>query len=162
MQVLMIRLSSIVNLDCEKTVSWLHLIYKNFNELLFESVTQPDADQDDCLKDSPFKATSRRHLQRRVVFVYLMCAYSLTGLKEKCKKQCLCGDVNSCSKKGFTALYEWLETQVPANIRVNSELYDYSCKSFTKSFLQLYMHEDDLLFEVLLQLTYTPFGYAQQ
>ncbi|PWA50358.1 hypothetical protein CTI12_AA296710 [Artemisia annua] len=153
--VLMIRLSPRVDIHCTTAVSWLNLIRKYFKDLLFESVNQPDADQDDCLKDSPFNITSHQHLQRRVVFLYLRCAFSLIGLTERHKKQGLCGDVTSWSKEGFTALYEWLEKQLPENILMNSDLYDESCKSFTKSFIQLYMHEDDILFEVLLQLTNT-------
>lgn len=158
----MIRLSSLVDLDCTIVVSWLNLIDKYFQDLLFESVTQPEADQDDCLKDSPFNGTSHTHLQRRSVFLYLKCAFTLITLKEKCTRQCSCGDVSSCSNKGFTALYEWLQKHLPANILVNDGLYDDNCKNFTKSFLQLYMHEDDMLFEVLLQLTHIPFGYTQQ
>lgn len=160
--VLMIRLSSVIELDCDTVVSWLHLIDKYFQDLLFESLTQPEADQDNCLKDSPFDGTCNRHLQRRVVFLYLRCAFSLISLRERCEKQCVCGDVKSCSKKGFTALYEWLKKHVPVNILVNPELYDGSGKTFAKSFLQLYMHEDDMLFVVLLQLTHTRFGYVQQ
>nr|XP_043638809.1 uncharacterized protein LOC122609927 [Erigeron canadensis] len=152
--VLMSRLSSLVDLDCIMVVSWLQLINNYFHDLLLESVAQLEADQNDCLKDSPFNGTSYRHLQRRAVFLYLKLTFSLIKSKERCKKQCACGDVNSCSKKGFTALYEWIQKQLPANIIVNFELYDGSCKSFTKSFLQLYMHEDDMLFEVLLLLTY--------
>ncbi|XP_076929057.1 uncharacterized protein LOC143593255 [Bidens hawaiensis] len=66
--VLMIRLSYLVKLDCEITVSWLHVIEKYFHNLLSEPVTEPESDQDDCLKDSPFNKTSYRHLQRRVFF----------------------------------------------------------------------------------------------
>ncbi|KAI3713068.1 hypothetical protein L1987_71639 [Smallanthus sonchifolius] len=160
--VLMIRLSCLINLDCVTVGSWLHFIAKYFQDLLSESVSEPEADQNDCLKDSPFNGTSQRHLQRRVIFIYLKCAFSLIGLKVKCKKQCSCGNMNSCSKKGFTAIFEWLKKHLPANILDNNELYDDCCKSFTKSFIQLYMHEDDMLFKILLQLTHTPFGYAQQ
>ncbi|XP_024974917.1 uncharacterized protein LOC112513026, partial [Cynara cardunculus var. scolymus] len=169
--VLMIRLSSLVHLDCKMIISWLHLIDKYFQDPLFESVTQPQADQDDCLQDSPFLPSfddveyndgSHRHLKRRVVFLYLKCAFGLIRLKERPKMQCLCGDVNSCSKKGFAAVYEWLEKQLPADTFSKSELYNDRCKRFTKSFLQLYMHEDDMLFEVLLQLANMPFGCEQR
>ncbi|KAM0058019.1 putative protein Line [Helianthus debilis subsp. tardiflorus] len=159
--VLMIRLSSLINLNCATVVSWLHLIEKYFHDLLSESVSEPEADQYDCLRDSPFSGTSHRHLQRRVIFLYVKCAFSLTGLKEHCKKQCSCGNMKSCSKRGFTALYEWLKKHLPANIHHNRELYDDCCKRFTKSFIQLYMHEDDMLFQILLQLTYAPYEYAQ-
>lgn len=152
----MIRLSYLVKLDCETAVSWLHVIEKHFQDLLFEPVTEPESDQDDCLKDSPFNETSYRHLQRRVIFLYLKCAFSLIGLKDKCEKQCSCGNMNSCSKYGFTALYEWVKKHLPTNILDNHESYDERCKSFTKSFIRLYMHEDDMLFKVLLQLTYAP------
>ncbi|KAI3665737.1 hypothetical protein L6452_44367 [Arctium lappa] len=169
--VLMIRLSSLIHLHCNMITSWLHLIDKYFQDPLLESVTQPQADQDDCLQDSPFLPSlddvehdngSHRHLKRRVVFLYLKCAFRLIGLKERPEKQCLCGDVKSCSKKGFAAVYEWLEMQLPDDIFVNSELYNDRCKRFTKCFLQLYMHEDDMLFEVLLQLTNMPFGCEQR
>ena len=65
----MIRLCLRDDLKSTTAVSWLHLIRRYFEDLLFESVNQPDADQDDCLKDSPFNLTSHQHLQRRVVFV---------------------------------------------------------------------------------------------
>ncbi|KAJ0726851.1 putative protein Line [Helianthus annuus] len=146
--VLMIRLSSLINLDCATVVSWIHLIEKYFHDLLSESVSELEADQDDCLRDSPFSGTSsHRHLQRRVIFLYVKCAFSLIGLKEHCS----CGNMKSCSKRGFTALYEWLKKHLPANIHHNR---DDCCKRFTKSFIQLYMHEDDMLFQILLQLTY--------
>ncbi|XP_076909378.1 uncharacterized protein LOC143566609 [Bidens hawaiensis] len=158
--VLMIRLSY-AKLDCETAVSWLHIIEKYFQDLLSEPVTEPESDQDDCLKDSPFNETSYRHLQRRVIFIYLKCAFSLIGLKDKREKQCSCGNMNSCSQSGFTALYEWVKKHLSVNILDNHELYDERCKSFTKSFIRLYMHEDDMLFKVLLQLTYAPFGHTQ-
>ncbi|XP_071692299.1 uncharacterized protein [Rutidosis leptorrhynchoides] len=156
--VLMIRLSSLVNLDCTMVVSWLNLIDIYFQDLLYKSLIEPEDDEDDCLKDSPFNETSHKHLQRRVVFLYLKCAFTLIGLKERC----VCGDVNACSKKGLTTIYEWVQKQLPGNMLVNVELYDDNCRKFTKSFLQLYMHEDDMLFEVLLQLTYAPFGDTHQ
>ncbi|KAK1428946.1 hypothetical protein QVD17_17786 [Tagetes erecta] len=160
--VLMIRLSSLINLDCVTVVSWLKLIEKYFQDLLSESVSEPMADQDDCLGDSPFNGTSHRHLQRRVIFLYLKCSFSLIGLNEKRKKQCSCGNMNSCSQKGLITLYEWIKKHLPGNILDKHELYDDCCKSFTKSFIQLYMHEDDMLFKILLQLTYTPFEDTQQ
>ncbi|KAJ9564093.1 hypothetical protein OSB04_000059 [Centaurea solstitialis] len=206
--VLMIKLSSLIHLDCKTIVSWLHLIDKYFQDPLFESIMQPHSDEDDCLQDSPFlpsldndvehEGGSHRHLKRRVVFLYLKCAFSLIGLKERHEKQCFCGDVKTCSKKGLEAIYEWIEKQLHGDIFVKSELYDDRCKRFTKSFLQLYMHEvvlifcklasklasyiyrctglvwsayrqdwmganeDDMLFEVLLQLTDMQFGCKQR
>ncbi|CAH1420093.1 unnamed protein product [Lactuca virosa] len=136
--VLMMRLSSIIKLDCEMIVSWLNLIEKHFQDLLFESLNQSDTNQDDCLKDSPFlldETCHHQHLQRRVVFLYLKCSFHLIRLQET---------------KGFIAIHEWLKKHLV------------KCSQFAESFLQLYIHEDDMLFEVLLLLTDMPFCNKQQ
>lgn len=115
--VLMMRLSSIIELDCEMIVSWLNLIDKHFQDLLFESLTQSHTNQDDCLKDSPFlldETCHHQHLQRRVVFLYLKCSFHLIRLQET---------------KGFIAIHEWLKNHLV------------KCNQFAESFVQLYIHE---------------------
>ncbi|KAI3699620.1 hypothetical protein L2E82_44044 [Cichorium intybus] len=157
--VLMIRLSSLINLDCQMIISWLHLINQHFQHLLHESLTQNNTNQDDSLKDSPFlmflddkeKKTSHQHLQRRVVFLYLLCTFHLIKPKEKSINQCVCGDVKkSCSKKGFLAIHDWLKKHIEFDFNKS--------KQFAKSFVQLYIHEDDMLFKVLLLVTNMPNG----
>ncbi|KAL4568672.1 hypothetical protein LXL04_024287 [Taraxacum kok-saghyz] len=135
--VLMMRLSSIMDLDCETIISWLNLIDKHFQDLLYESLPQSDVNQDDCLKESPFliNGTCHQHLQRRVVFIYLKFSFLLIRLKER---------------KGFMAIDVWLKKHI-----VN-------CNQFRESFLRLFIHEDDILFELLLLLTDMPFCYEQQ
>lgn len=180
--VLMIRLSFHLKLDCSILAAWLHLIHKYFEDLLLEPLTQLESGVDDCLEGSPFlpclsneekKSMSHRHLQRLTIFLFLRCSFSLVSLRGRSKDQCCCGNLSSCMasdqswgskccrKKGLVELYEWLQKHVPAEVLENHELYSERCKSFTKSFLQLYVHEDDLLFEVLLQLSYMPLNSDQ-
>ncbi|KAI3503131.1 hypothetical protein L1887_31567 [Cichorium endivia] len=160
--VLMIRLSSLINLDCQMIISWLHLINQHFQHLLHESLTQPHTNQEDSLKDSPFlmflddkeNKTSHQHLQRRVVFLYLLCTFHLIKPKENSINQCVCGDVKkSCSKKGFLAIQDWLKKHIEFDFNKS--------KQFATSFVQLYIHEDDMLFKVLLLVTNMPNGFNE-
>ncbi|KAK9285883.1 hypothetical protein L1049_025084 [Liquidambar formosana] len=117
---------------------------------------------------------SSRHLQRQTVFLFLRCSFSLISLREETDEKCACATQNSCltfdsssdleccsRKKGFSELYEWLQGYLPTDKFVDYEMYLEKCRNFALSFLQLFMHEDDILFEVLLQLLSVPFCSEQ-
>ncbi|CAL9026876.1 unnamed protein product [Prunus brigantina] len=59
-------------------------------------------------------------------------------------------------KKGLLELYNWLQGHLPANMTVDHEMYFVECVDFAKSFIQLYIKEDDVLFKVLLHLLRVP------
>ncbi|CAL8161250.1 unnamed protein product [Prunus armeniaca] len=59
-------------------------------------------------------------------------------------------------KKGLLELYNWLQGHLPANMTVDHERYFAECVDFPKSFIQLYIKEDDVLFKLLLHLLCEP------
>ncbi|KAM7510281.1 hypothetical protein LguiB_009156 [Lonicera macranthoides] len=179
---LMIRLSFQTHLDHSTLVSWLHLIHKYFEDLISEPITQLEPDQDDCLEGSPFlaslcdaqnKSMSSRHLQRLVIFLFLRCSSSLVNLRDNIEP-CVCENLDSClvfdqntprccsRNEGLSELCQWLQRHLPVDIFVDHEMYSEKCTGFALSFLKLYMHEDDILFKVLLQLFCVPFCSDQQ
>ncbi|KAJ0096376.1 hypothetical protein Patl1_28792 [Pistacia atlantica] len=177
--VLLIRLSFHARLDHCILLSWLQLLHNYFKELLQQPMTQVESVQDDCLEGSPFLMSCTdgelynmcsRHLQRQAVFLFLRCSFTLISLKEDTKKHCACSAADSCltfdtisdldccgRKKGLLELYKWLQGHLPLDKLVEHEMYMEKCINFSLSFLQLYMHEDDELFKMLLQLLNVPF-----
>ncbi|CAK9166412.1 unnamed protein product [Ilex paraguariensis] len=160
--ILMSRLSVQIHLECSILVSWLHLIHKHFQDLLLQPIIQLESDKDDCLEGSPFLVNvfddgkqifSSRHLQRLAVLFFLKSSLSLISLRERSDES---------GKEGSSELYEWLQGHLPVDIFADHNLYFERCVSFALSFLQLYMHEDDILFEVLLQLFCVPFFPERQ
>ncbi|POO02703.1 Protein Lines [Trema orientale] len=176
--VLMIRLSFRTSLDSSILVSWLKLIRNYFDELLRPPVTPVEIVQNDSLEGSPFLLSmsdeevnnlSSLHVQRRAIFLFLRCSFSLINLKGVTTEECACAAQNLClpydsnveleccgMEKGLVEIYNWLQGHVPTEIYQNHEMYLRKCLDFTLSFLKLYMHEDDLLFRVLLQLLSVP------
>ncbi|XP_060675020.1 uncharacterized protein LOC107424715 isoform X3 [Ziziphus jujuba] len=177
--VLMIRLSFRTSLDCSILVSWLGLMHAYFSEYLQQSMTSLKAVQGDCLEGSPFLLSvsdtevnnlCSHHVQRLAVFLFLRCSLGLISLKSDNDEKCACASQNLClpsesnvnleccgRKKGILELYNWLQGHLPVSIFVDHNIYLQKCIDFALSFLQLYMHEDDLLFKVLLQLFCVPF-----
>ncbi|KAK6128914.1 hypothetical protein DH2020_037353 [Rehmannia glutinosa] len=177
---LMIKLSSSSHVDQTIHVTWIHLVRKYFEDLLLQPISGGKFDEDDFLEGSPFCTSIfdpgkqnmlSRHLQRLTVFLFLKCSLNLVSMKgspdepqrayENLKHNCT-NDLNldsECRSEslGLIKLHEWLQAHVPADILVNDELYFDRCVRFTLSFLQLFMHEDDILFEMLLQLFRVPF-----
>ncbi|PQP92459.1 uncharacterized protein Pyn_24878 [Prunus yedoensis var. nudiflora] len=175
--VLMIRLIFQTCQEFSILVSWLQLIHKYFEDLLRKPITLEN-DQDDCLEGSPFLSSvsdaevnslSSRHLQRQAVFLFLRCSFSLIITKGGTNKKCACTTWNlrlTCDsnaellccerKKGLLELYNWLQGHLPANMTVDYEMYFVECVNFAKSFVQMYIKEDDVLFKVLLQLLCVP------
>ncbi|KAJ4714969.1 Protein Lines [Melia azedarach] len=180
--VLLIRLSFLICLDCCILDSWLRLLHKYFQELLWQPITSVESVQDTSLEGSPFLLInsdgevynmSSHHLQRQAIFLFLRCSISLISLKEETQKRCACATDDSCStfdldldcigrKKGFLELYRWLQGHLPLDMFADYEIYAEKCMDFSLSFLQLFVHEDDLLFRVLLQLLSVPFRAEQR
>uniref|UniRef100_A0A2P2KH57 Uncharacterized protein LOC8267269 isoform X1 n=1 Tax=Rhizophora mucronata TaxID=61149 RepID=A0A2P2KH57_RHIMU len=174
---LMLRLSYQACLSCSIFVSWLQLLHDYFEEHLLKPLKLKTL-EDECLEDSPFSWTlcaveggdlCSPHLQRQAILLFLRCCLSLINWERETNKQFACATLDSClsfdsvlesdcccRKKGFLELFKWLRGHLPANISVDNKLYMEKCMGFTISFLRLYMHEDDLLFKVLLQLVNVP------
>ncbi|KAM0975619.1 hypothetical protein FF1_018666 [Malus domestica] len=181
--VLMIRLIFRTYPQQSVLVSWLQLVHDYFGELLRQPIT-PLEYQDDCLEGSPFLSSvsdaevnslSSRHLQRQAIFLFLRCSFGLISSKEETNNKCACAIWNLCltcdskteleccgRKKGLLELYSWLQGHLPTDISVDHEMYFEKCVDFAKSFLQLYIKEDDVLFKVLLQLLSVPFCAEEQ
>ncbi|KAM0970615.1 hypothetical protein ACFX2A_018956 [Malus domestica] len=181
--VLMIRLIFRTYPQQSVLVSWLQLVHDYFGELLRQPIT-PLEYQDDCLEGSPFLSSvsdaevnslSSRHLQRQAIFLFLRCSFGLISAKEGTNNKCACAIWNLCltcdskteleccgRKKGLLELYSWLQGHLPTDISVDHEMYFEKCVDFAKSFLQLYIKEDDVLFKVLLQLLSVPFCAEEQ
>ncbi|KAM4118014.1 hypothetical protein ACB094_02G168600 [Castanea mollissima] len=181
--VLMIRLSFQTCLECSTLVSWLQLLHTYFQELLWQPITQAESSLDDCLEGSPFficvsngeTHLHSSHIQRQAIFLFLKISFTLISLKENTEKQCLCTTPNSCltyesnsgleccfRKKGLLELHKWLQGHFPTETFLDNEMYMERCVNFASSLLQLFMHEDDILFKMLLQLLGVPFCTEQQ
>ncbi|XP_024030792.1 uncharacterized protein LOC21403182 [Morus notabilis] len=182
--VLMIRLSFQTSLDCSVLVSWLQLIHNYFSQLLRQPITSLELVQNDSLEGSPFLSSisdeevnnlSSLHVKRRAIFLLLRCSFSLINLRGSTDEKCTCGtkilclrcntnvELKYCGRqKGLIELSNWLQSHLPTKIFLNSEMYLQKRVDFTLSFLKLYMHEDDLLFKVLLQLLCVPFPAEEQ
>ncbi|MED6223112.1 hypothetical protein PIB30_070835 [Stylosanthes scabra] len=170
--ILMIRLGSLISPDGSVCLSWLDLLHNYFQELLNNPLNHFQPDQDDCLEGSPFLLSlfngesclmHSSHLQRQAIFILLHCSFSLICQRGINAAHCNC--LTSCScfaqdskldsfykTKGSLELYKWVQAHLPTDISINHEMYLAMCMDFMSFFLQLYLHEDDLLFEVMLQL----------
>ncbi|PRQ55916.1 putative protein Line [Rosa chinensis] len=176
--VLMIRLIVQTCPESSILVSWLQLIHYYFEELLRQPISTLECDQEDCLEGSPFLSSvsdsevnslSSRHLQRQAVFLFLRCSFSLINSNGGTNRKCACASWNLCldydsnaelqccgRKEGLLELNNWLQGHLPTDMFVDHEMYFEKCADFAKSFLQLYIKEDDVLFRVLLQLLCVP------
>ncbi|XP_027915704.1 uncharacterized protein LOC114175134 [Vigna unguiculata] len=172
--ILMIRLGSLTGLDCRIPFSWIELLHNYFEEFLQQPLTQFHSDQINCLEGSPFLVslsdgeaclTHSGHLQRQSVYLLLACSFSLISQRGENANHCNCSTLSSCfttnpdsehdrfcMKKGFLELYKWIQRHLPTAISTNHDNFLEICMDFMSSFLQLYLREDDLLFDVLLLL----------
>lgn len=182
---LMLRISYVTFLGCSTLILWLQLLHEYFEELLQKPISKLEAGQDECLEGSPFllglsngelDGMHSFHLQRQTLLLFLRCCFSLMSFTGETSKQCVTSktilkscltvasvsDLDYCSRnKGLLELYNWLQGHLPDDILVDHERYLEKCMGFSLSFLQLYMHEDDVLFMVLLQLLSVPFCSEQ-
>ncbi|CAL5197659.1 unnamed protein product [Lathyrus oleraceus] len=171
--ILMIRLGSLSCMDCSDSFSRLEILHNYFQELLLQPLTQFLSAQG-CLEDSPFLSSlsdgetygmSSSHLQRQAIFLLLDCSISLVSQRGSKENHSDCSALSSYFtnnpdpefdnfriKKGLLELYKWIQKHLPSEVSINCENYSEICMNFMSSFLKLYLHEDDLLFEVLLQL----------
>ncbi|MCD7447401.1 hypothetical protein HAX54_028473 [Datura stramonium] len=176
MLMLMIRLSKQIHLDHAILISWLDLIHTYFQDVLSQPMDVPEFGLDKYLEGSPFgvmtfdmgkKWISLKHLQRLAIFLFLKCSSSLLSIKETTDQHYACKNLKSCSsfdlspklcsrRKALLELHEWLRELLPGD-RFDLDVYSEKCMDFVSSFLQLYMQEDDILFEMLLQMLCLPF-----
>ncbi|CAH8305717.1 unnamed protein product [Eruca vesicaria subsp. sativa] len=160
--VLMIRLTYQSNIKCTILLSWLQYLQRHFQVFLQHTLTGNKPVQDNCLEGSPFfvslsdrdvKETHSNHLQRLSVFLFLRCSLTLFYSSRHTDKDC----EFECRKKGMEGMLKWIEQQVPGYTISDHGTYSKKSVDFSTSFIQLFMHEDDLLFKVLLQLLSVPF-----
>ncbi|CAN4082847.1 unnamed protein product [Withania somnifera] len=177
MLMLMIRLSNQIHWDHSIVISWLDLIHTYFQDVLSQPMEGQEFGLDKYLEGSPFgvmsfdmgkKKVSSKHLQRLSIFLFLKCSFCLLNLKEttdqlyelKNLKSCSSFDMNPkcCSRrKALLEIHEWLRELLPSDCFIDHDMYLEKCMDFVSSFLQLYMQEDDILFEMLLQMLCLPF-----
>ncbi|CAD6248427.1 unnamed protein product [Miscanthus lutarioriparius] len=168
----MMRLKPYIQQDCSHIVSWLKLLRHYFEDLLHEPISQHIAKPGNCLEGSPFlldmvdlvesQDKSTRHLQRQAIYLFLSCSICLSysrndgALQCSCKRdECLLGHKvqgcsNHCNCFGLSEISDWFQ-----KCYLNWSL-DSNSSSFALSFLELYMEEDDMLFNILLQLLDAP------
>lgn len=177
---LMIRLSFCMQLDCSVLVRWLELLHKYYKDLLTRPISQLEYGEDDNFEGSPFLLSlydkkvhplSSCHLQRQAVFLFIRCSLSLIIPGDV---KCGCMSPNSycaselntirdccAEKKGLLEFSGWLQSHVPSIMFSDDEMYLEKCIKFASSFIKLYISEDDMLFEVLLQMFSIP-SWAQR
>jgi len=164
-QMLMIRLSFQMQLDCLTLVHWLQLIREYYQDLLSRPVSELECNQDDTLEDSPFLLSlsvqdvhhlSLCHVQRQAVFLLIRCSLTLSDMwlrKSTADLNCDCMRPNSsfacelnaiknccAEKKGLLEFYGWLRGQV-SNIFAEDKMYQEKCIKFASSFIRLYKNE---------------------
>ncbi|KAK9129647.1 hypothetical protein Sjap_010134 [Stephania japonica] len=172
---LMMRLSFLISWKCSDILFWVQLLRKYFSDLLCQPISRSCVDADDCLNGSSFLASIADgeetyrihtcHLQRQAILLFLKCSLSLVGLSNEADPKCSCdsllGEECCNSEKVLAELLDWLQRHVSVDKFVDNENYTEECRNFALSFVQLYMDEDDFLFEVLLQLSSLPFPAEQ-
>ncbi|KAJ0231463.1 Golgin [Hirschfeldia incana] len=159
--VLMIRLTYQSNIRCTVLLSWLQYLQHRYQGFLHHTLTRHKPVQDNSLEGSPFlvslsdrdaNETHSDHLQRLSVFLFLRCSLTLLYSSRHTDKDC----EFDCRKKGMEGVFKWIEQQVPSDTFLDHGTYSKKSVDFSTSFIQLFMHEDDLLFKVLLQLLSAP------
>lgn len=165
MQMLMVKVSSIIHIGPTISKTWIHLLHDYFDDLLLQPISGGKLDQDGFLEGSPFCTSifdekqhniPSFHLQRLAILLFVKCSLNLVVVEggpdeQKCMDENLkhisSSDVNLesefCSDNsiGLTELHKWLQSHVHVDILLNDELYFERCVRFTLSFIQLFMHE---------------------
>uniref|UniRef100_A0A1D1ZB79 Protein Lines n=1 Tax=Anthurium amnicola TaxID=1678845 RepID=A0A1D1ZB79_9ARAE len=175
LEVLMIRLSFWSHWQCSAVVSWIQLLQRYFKDLLHQSISRSHAGHDISIEGSPFLASvtdegkiCTPHLQRQTIFLFLKCCFTLIRFGDQACHECKCGPValfpcepqkhgGICFFNGSSELSGWLQKHILLENCADYVNYPKSCSRFSLTFLQLYIDEDDLLFEMLLQLLDAPF-----
>ncbi|XP_019084830.1 PREDICTED: uncharacterized protein LOC104711589 isoform X2 [Camelina sativa] len=159
--VLMARLTYQSNIECTILLSWLQYLQRQSQGLLQHTLTSFKPIQDNCLEGSPFfvslsdrevSETHSNHLQRLSVFLFLRCSFTLLYSSRHTDKHCQ----SDCRKKGMEEMFKWIERLIPGDTFSDHRIYTKKRVVFSASFVRLFMHEDDLLFKVLLQFLSVP------
>lgn len=143
LQILMYRLSFCDQFSSPHPASWIKLLRTHFQDLLFK----PFSSNENCSEDSPFfvgtidGVACTPHLQRLGIYLYFKCCFKVVHEETGCNYQMV-----------VLELTDWLETCGVLKRLMSCENYSEPCRSFTLSFLQLYIPEDDMLFSMLLLL----------
>ncbi|XP_042023707.1 uncharacterized protein LOC121770984 isoform X2 [Salvia splendens] len=183
---LMVKVSSIIRIGPTISKTWILLLHDYFEDLLLQPISGGKLDQDGFLEGSPFCTSifdekqhniPSFHLQRLAILLFVKCSLNLVVVEggpdeQKCVDENLkhisSSDLNLesefCSDNsiGLTELHKWLQLHVHVDILRNDELYFERCVRFTLSFIQLFMHEDDILFKMLLQLFHMPSFFQER
>ncbi|XP_039116915.1 uncharacterized protein LOC120252816 isoform X1 [Dioscorea cayenensis subsp. rotundata] len=172
---LMIRLSFHIHWQRNHALLWIELLKKYFENLTYKSILEYDIGRENCLEGSPFLPgitdgenfdnLCTRHLQRQAIFLLFKCFFTVACINEESAEKCSCSIkalsitcklqvcCDQCCLLGLSELSEWLQKCVFLGKFKDHDNYSTSCCTFALSFLQLFIEEDDMLFEMLLQLS---------
>ncbi|RYR80096.1 hypothetical protein Ahy_A01g004875 isoform C [Arachis hypogaea] len=139
--------------DCESAYANKHPLIGKICNLIPRLVTW-------CLVKQEDRAdTCIVHYLKHKLLVSFIRQRGVNAGHRNCPTSCSCFKENQDSeldsfykRKGSLELYKWVQAHLPTEISINHEMYLAICMNFMSSFLQLYLREDDLLFEVMLQL----------
>ncbi|KAJ0963400.1 hypothetical protein J5N97_028522 [Dioscorea zingiberensis] len=172
---LMIRLSCHIHWQRHHALLWIELLKKYFEDLAYKSISGYKIGHEDCLEGSPFLASitdgenvdnlCTSHLQRQAIFLLFKCFFTVAYINEERGQKCSCSieafsiacKLQVCSDQccllGLLELFEWLKKCAYLGKSGDYDNYSRSFSPFALSFLQLFIEEDDMLFEMLLQLS---------
>ncbi|KAJ3670118.1 hypothetical protein LUZ60_010442 [Juncus effusus] len=134
MLMLMIRLISHTKLQKgPHIILYLNSLKDHFHDLISEPLQNYEITPESCLQESPFfpRRSQNRHLKRRSLFLFFKFCFCLIQTKEE-----------FYSNIGLSEISEWLKLNY----------IDKSYMNFCLSFVQLYIDEDDMLFNMFLLL----------
>ncbi|XP_057863315.2 uncharacterized protein LOC131071470 isoform X3 [Cryptomeria japonica] len=185
---LMIRLSHCFLQKPSFFVLWLDLLWEHAADLLCHPLPENKIHESSLL-GSPFWTSSdhcnrefnicKSHLQNRAIFLLFKCCFIMIRENMKIpKKSISCHvsslEINSKSSvsqqnsavesgnvKAVVALMNWLQMQMSHLSPLNGDFFSNRWITFTSSFLRLFMDEDDLMFQMLLQLLDMPLPLQQ-
>lgn len=180
---LMIRISDYFLQKPCTFIPWLDLLWKHAADLLGYSLPERKI-HEISLVGSPFwtsvyhcnkdSTINKSHLQSRAVYLLFKCSLiliknDLEGPKEagsfdgfhlasEYKKTVsqLNLKVESGGQRAVAVLKDWLLRQISCVSDFTGDVFRNRYNNFTSAFLQLFMDEDDLMFEMLLQLLNIP------
>ncbi|KAL4180349.1 hypothetical protein AMTRI_Chr13g91670 [Amborella trichopoda] len=172
MMMLMIRLCDHIHQQGETLEFWLELLCRCCSDILYKQISEGYVDHGDFLEGSPFLSSlseksrlcsvSTRHLQRQAIFLLFKFSIRLMNLENETtgrrafssmNSQC---DVGFPSNQGMKELMKWLQWHVPSTRLEADNTNCEECSRFRVAFLNLFVEEDDILFEMLLQLLDIP------
>lgn len=180
---LMIRISDYFLQKPCTFVPWLDLLWKHATDLLGYSLPERKI-HEIPLAGSPFwtslyhcnkdSTIYKSHLQSRAVYLLFKCSLNLIKNDLKGPKGVCSFDdshlaseykrtasqlnlkVESGGQRAVAVLKDWLLRQISCVSDFTDDVFINRCNKFTSAFLQLFMDEDDLMFEMLLQLLNIP------